>query len=185
MYGRSIRKAQTHYLDQIPDHARVLILGGGTGWLLEEISKQCLHIDYVDLSQRMIRKAKKRQVSFAQLRFIQGNEEAVIGQLYDVVITPFVLDICNENQLPKMVETIERLIDKNGQLLCIDFNIHDHSFKARILDVMMRAFFRVVSGLKLKRILPYFEAIEQAGFKEIETNLFYGRFIKASLFKRV
>ena len=185
VYGKSIRKAQVYYLDRIPDQARVLILGGGTGWLLEEISNQSLHIDYVDLSKSMLKKTAKRHVSFAKLCFIQGNEEALRGSRYDVVITPFVLDVCNENQLPKMVETIGRLVEPDGQWLCIDFNVHDQSFKARILSVTMCHFFRIVSGVKLKCLLPYFGAIEQAGFKETETNLFYDRFIKASLFKRV
>jgi len=184
VFGTSIRKAQTYYLNQIPDGARVLILGGGTGWLLEEISDQSLRIDYVDLSKKMLKRAKKRQVSFAMLRFIHGNEETVADQLYDIVITPFVLDTCTENQLPPMIETIEHLVDKNGLWLCTDFNSQDQSFKARALDLAMRVFFRTVSGLKLKRLLPYFEAIGQAGFKEIDTNLFYGGFIKASLFKR-
>ena len=184
VFGQSIHKAQIHYLDLIPNNARILILGGGTGWILDEISDQTLHIDYVDTSAKMLDFAKNRQTAFATLQFIQGNEDSVTDQSYDVVITPFVLDICTHAQLPVMVAKIKRNINTNGHWLCIDFNVYDNSFKAQLLSNLMRYFFRLTSGLQLKSLLPYFDAINQAGFKEISSAFYYGRFIQASWFQQ-
>ena len=184
VFGKAIRKSQAHYLDLIPNQARVLILGGGTGWILLEISNQSLHIDYLDQSEKMLSKAKQRKALFSAIRFIQGNEDTIAGQSYDVVITPFVLDVCNDTQLPMMVEKIKRAIHKNGHWLCIDFNCYDTSLKARCLDILMRYFFRITTGLKLNALLPYFEAIKQTDFKEISSTSFYGNFIQATWFQK-
>ena len=47
--GKALREAQIYLLQFIPANARLLIVGGGTGWILEEITvvhQQGLAIDY-------------------------------------------------------------------------------------------------------------------------------------------
>ena len=62
VYGRSLVNAQLYLLDAIPAEAHVLIVGGGTGWVLEEITKRHpsgLSIDYIDAASKMVALAKK------------------------------------------------------------------------------------------------------------------------------
>ena len=39
VFGDSLVEAQTSLLHYIPSNSQILIVGGGTGWILEEISK--------------------------------------------------------------------------------------------------------------------------------------------------
>ncbi|HEY9047693.1 MAG TPA: class I SAM-dependent methyltransferase, partial [Ohtaekwangia sp.] len=55
VFGRSMVKSQRHFLKYIPAEASVLILGGGTGWIIQElfaVNNTCT-IVYVEASQKM------------------------------------------------------------------------------------------------------------------------------------
>ena len=60
IFGRSIRISQCAFINEIDDEANILILGGGTGWILNEIfeKKPKVRITFVDNSSAMIDKAK-------------------------------------------------------------------------------------------------------------------------------
>ena len=62
VFGNAILKAQTTHLSEINENDQVLILGGGTGKLLEHIPF-CDRVDYVEKSEKMIRIAKRRLVN--------------------------------------------------------------------------------------------------------------------------
>ncbi|MEZ4686196.1 MAG: hypothetical protein R3B47_09055 [Bacteroidia bacterium] len=40
VFGNRIRQAQRWLLDFIPEGSSILILGGGTGWILEELAEK-------------------------------------------------------------------------------------------------------------------------------------------------
>ncbi len=62
VFGRSIRRAQRHFLGQIPPGARVLVVGGGTGWLLVDLLKRpaVTHVTYLEASAVMLRLAQQK-----------------------------------------------------------------------------------------------------------------------------
>ncbi len=65
VYGKAIIKAQVSLLKFIPANSSVLIIGGGTGWVLEELAKihqEGLTIIYVENSSKMIALAQKEIV---------------------------------------------------------------------------------------------------------------------------
>jgi ubiquinone/menaquinone biosynthesis C-methylase UbiE len=63
VFGNAIKKAQFWLLDHVPAGSSVLIAGGGTGWILQEIARKRLDcsIHFLDISEEMIRLAKKTQ----------------------------------------------------------------------------------------------------------------------------
>ncbi len=92
-YGRALVNAQLYLLNSIPAGALILIAGGGTGWVLEEIAKihpSGLTIDYVDASGKMIALAEKRNTGANKVTFITDPiQDVQFGQKeYDVVLTP-------------------------------------------------------------------------------------------------
>jgi ubiquinone/menaquinone biosynthesis C-methylase UbiE len=53
VFGQSVKNAQIASLGFIPPTSNVLIVGAGTGWILEEINKihqNGLSITYIDIS---------------------------------------------------------------------------------------------------------------------------------------
>ena len=53
IYGKALVRSQVYLLRYIPAGSIILIAGGGTGWILEEISKlhpSGLKITYVEIS---------------------------------------------------------------------------------------------------------------------------------------
>src|SRR3954447_6996288 len=90
--GKSLRYAQIYLAQYIPAGAKILIVGGGTGWILEEITRirsRGLQIDYLDISANMISKAAKRKIGQNNTTFIhQSAEDDFVGNNYDVILTP-------------------------------------------------------------------------------------------------
>ena len=61
VFGTAMRRAQTAHLHDIPLGRNVLILGGGTGWLLSELSavNPTCKVWYIDASSKMISLSKR------------------------------------------------------------------------------------------------------------------------------
>ncbi|HEY2583916.1 MAG TPA: methyltransferase domain-containing protein, partial [Mucilaginibacter sp.] len=80
VYGRALINAQVYLLQYIPEGAHVLIVGGGTGWILEEITKihpSGLQITYVEIAADMIALSKKRNTGNNKVVFINEAIENV------------------------------------------------------------------------------------------------------------
>jgi trans-aconitate methyltransferase len=62
VFGQSIQRAQTHFLPNARNCTSILVLGGGTGWLLRHIRQvnAAAHIVYVDASSAMLHRARRQ-----------------------------------------------------------------------------------------------------------------------------
>jgi ubiquinone/menaquinone biosynthesis C-methylase UbiE len=141
VYGRALRDAQIYLVQTIPANAHVLILGGGTGWILEEIAKVHpggLVIDYVDASAKMTALAAKRNYRQNQVNFITARvEELEHGvKQYDVVITPFLLDNFTDEMLGEIFPVIDKHLSNNGVWLYADFRNTDVAWQRSMLKIM-------------------------------------------------
>src|SRR5665213_2689273 len=61
IYGDALVRAQVYLLGFIPENAKVLIAGGGTGWILEKLADvhpAGLQITYAEVSAKMMAQAK-------------------------------------------------------------------------------------------------------------------------------
>jgi len=78
VFFRAQLKAQIEQLHFIPANSSVLIVGGGTGWILEEIAKvhsSGLRITYVEISAKMLELSRKRNVRANQVTFVHSPAE--------------------------------------------------------------------------------------------------------------
>jgi tRNA (cmo5U34)-methyltransferase len=94
VFGKNLIKSQHHFLHVIPDYATVLIVGGGSGELLQTLLQQkpkC-QVVYVDASERMIELARQRVQNAARVTFLCGTESVEMPvPAFTVVITNFYL----------------------------------------------------------------------------------------------
>jgi SAM-dependent methyltransferase len=78
VFGQAETKAQIELLRYTNAGSRILVVGGGTGWILEELATlhpAGLRITYVDSSARMIAASKKRAWGENEVAFVQMPAE--------------------------------------------------------------------------------------------------------------
>ncbi|MDQ4141407.1 MAG: class I SAM-dependent methyltransferase [Bacteroidota bacterium] len=193
-FGGAIQKSQVTLLSFIPAEASVLLVGGGTGWLLRDFARLSipLNITYLELSPRMLNTAKKTLASIPshllQVDFRQGNETNISAhEIFDIILTPFVLDLYPEPLANAMVQRLQRHLKKNGLWLIADFFIdktqkNRHKWWKNILLQAMYTFFGWLCDLQT-HTLPHLDRLFQQQLGQlIHTQYFYGHFIRSQVY---
>src|SRR5688572_7103812 len=88
IFGKELLKAQCYFLNKVSPDADVLILGGGSGELLNILIRQnpTCRIWYIDASFEMIASAKARIGITQRVIFVHGTEDSIPqDQRFDVV----------------------------------------------------------------------------------------------------
>ena len=184
VFGDSIVKAQTHFLHLIKPHANVLILGGGSGWILDELNKlqKPVTIWYIELSGEMLSMARRRSNLFLSVHFIQGSEKDIPDNvLYDVVITNFFLDLFKKEHLKSTMDTILSSLKPEGIWLACDF-VNRNWWHKFLLWVMYR-FFKLTTRIEATALPPW-EELMHLEMREVCSNSFFKNFIKSSVFQK-
>lgn len=184
VFGKSINQAQTAFLKEIPNNARVLIVGGGTGWILkalDELNKP-FNVVFVDLSVKMIQKAEERlPFKNLQVTFKAESYENQLGD-FDVIITNFFLDVFSEEHLPLVIASLKFRLRNKGIWLVTDFE-KDAGWWQDILISIMYIFFKLTVNLEGKRLLDYSHWLKNNDLNEISSRKFHHGMIKSSVYK--
>jgi len=183
VFGRSIRRAQTHHLKSLPQTGNVLLLGGGTGWLAVEMLRHSdLTMVYIEASQRMLAIAKKKLSAFdSRVHFIHGTESSIPPGTYDIIVTNFFLDLFDGPKLNEVISHLRRSMHRDSRWLVTDF-VSDQSWHRLYLSVMY-FFFRATCGIEVRRLPPWEEALASAGFRKDGEAAYFGGFMKTILGK--
>lgn len=183
VYGSHIRKAQAYFLNRIPDHSKILILGGGTGWILKALlsDKNSCEVWYVESSSAMILKARKRDTGKNIIHFITGTEADIPEQIkFDVVITNFFLDMFSDTSNEEIARLVISILSPRSQWHVTDF-VSTTVWWQKLLLKVMYTFFRFTCGIEARE-LPSWDAIIQQHMKINATEFFFGKFIKSAVY---
>ena len=94
VFGSKLELAKQALLSEIPTGAKILIVGGGTGSIIEYLAalNKKIEIGFVEQSKYMMDYAKKRNSTGLDIKYY--NQSIVDFKLkgYDVVITNFFFD---------------------------------------------------------------------------------------------
>ena len=186
VFGKSIRQSQVHFLHQLPEKGNLLVIGGGTGWILEEIIRIRPHlfIDYVEASKRMIQKSMKRPVKSANIHFIHGTEKSIpTRKQYDAIITYFFLDVFNTPQLANVMYLLDKVLAGGGLWFCADFKETDKQAHLFLLK-FMHWFFRKVSKLESRRLKDFSRYFKKLHYCMKGEALFYDQMIYSRVYKK-
>lgn len=184
-FGKSIIDAQEYFLSEIREGDRILMLGGGTGWILESIFKVTKPgvIWYVDNAKRMVEKSQSRNVDSSKIHFIHGTFESIPPDLkVDVVITNFFLDIFSKDELQKLIEDIKSKMKPQGTWLCSDF-VDTGKWRHKMLLRSMYLFFRITANVKTISLPDWEGNLLTEGFVSFKEKTFWNGFIKSIVFK--
>jgi ubiquinone/menaquinone biosynthesis C-methylase UbiE len=187
IYGKALVRAQVYLLQYIPAGSNILIAGGGTGWLLEEISKlhpSGLKITYVEISAKMMALSRKRNVSSNQVTYINVPVENLDGQnSYDVLITPFLFDNFTEQTLQTVFSHLHKQLKTGGIWLNTDFRPTGKWWQAFLLRSMI-LFFRIICQIEAKKLPEIEKCFEQYQLKIIGQKAFFGEFILSTAYQK-
>lgn len=190
VFFRSQVNAQVNQLGYIPENSTVLIAGGGTGWILEELAKvhvSGLKIVYVEISAKMIALSLKRNYQGNHVDFINlGIEDFKTDKNFDVILTPFLFDNFVEEQAAKVFEQLNRYLKKDGLWFLVDFSLNKKNGKwwKWVLLQSMYSFFKILGMVEANHLIDIVPYFLKNDYKIIEARSYYGSFIKAFIFKK-
>lgn len=188
IYGDAILQAHTFLINAILPGSSVLIAGGGTGFILEEILKKHaggLQITYVDISEKMIALSKKRNIGGNKVLFINKSiNDTAFHQQFDVVITPFFLDNFSNSTAKIIFDKMDSILAPDGLWLFADFQSKKNKLWQKLLLKLMYLFFRIVCNIEASHLpdSPFF--FNQHKYKAIDMKTFYKDFIYAVIYQK-
>ncbi|AKD55378.1 class I SAM-dependent methyltransferase [Spirosoma radiotolerans] len=168
VFGHKLQQAQVVFLDQIPAGANVLLVGGGTGWLLEQVLMRgnTKRIVYLEASRKMVALASRRMIQkslLGSVDFRVGDETALSpDESFDVIITPFVLDLFTETTLKtQFIPQLLNVLKSTGLWLVTDF-VQPPSWWQKVLLWIMIRFFRLTAGIEANRLANWQQCLFDA-----------------------
>jgi ubiquinone/menaquinone biosynthesis C-methylase UbiE len=186
VYGMALVNAQVYLLQYIPANARLLIVGGGTGWILEEMAKihpSGLNITYVEVSARMMALSKKQNAGDNKIVFINDAIENIsLPANFDVVLTPFLFDNFTEQTTQQVFYHIHAMLKPTGLWLNCDFQLSGKWWQKVLLRSMI-LFFRVVCNIEATHLPDVEKHFIRHDCKTIAQETFFGDFIISNVHK--
>ena len=184
VFGRSIINSQLHFLNLIPDQASVLILGGGTGWILEELiaRKPDCAVCYIEASSKMLQLTHQRKLN-DNITLIHGTEDHIPATIaFDAVITNFYLDLFPEDRLDKVIRKVTERARPASVWIATDF-IDEGKWWQRAMLKVMYFFFRNVSAVEAAKLPAWKKRMLQHLWVEQDSKIWYGGFIGSVIMK--
>lgn len=188
VFFRAQVNAQIALLQHIPANTRLLIVGGGTGWILEEIARihpSGLLITYVEISGKMLALSRQRDVKANQVQFVQAAiADFNTTDRFDVILTAFLFDNFSSSAAKGVFKQLHQYLPVSGHWLFTDFY---HSNKAGKfwqgwLLKAMYFFFRHISNVEAERLVDMEPLFKQAGYGILKTRFSYQGFIKSLVY---
>lgn len=189
IYGNAIVNAQQYVVNFIIPGSAFLIVGGGTGWILEEISKRHtngLAITYVEISEKMMELSRRRNIANNHVDFTTGPiQDVLLDGRYDAVITPFLLDNFSPVTTMAVFKKIHSVLRPSGYWFFCDFQLsRKHRLWQKPLLKLMYLFFRSVCNIEANSLPDTASMFDKYGYKEIAYKNFFHRFIQSVVYQK-
>lgn len=188
VFGNAINQAQRCMLELIPPEANILIVGGGTGWILKEITllqPRGLQITYVEISKKMLCRSRQRSFGKNRVSFIHtAIQDVCLEGAYDVVITPFLFDNFSDKTFRQVFQKINGRLKEKGLWLFSDFQYPENSFRQKVLLRCMYLFFGFLCRLETSRLPDAAPLFHTYGYRRIRQENFFNCFILSAAYRK-
>ena len=188
VFGNSLREAQAHWLGSVPKKADILVLGGGSGWLLSRILAVCdpQTVLYIDASPVMISLARTKVNNDSRVDFRVGTETAIrASDRVHILFTPFVLDLFTEERLQTQI--LPRLLDclhNHGYWFCCDFDQPVFWWQRLLLWAQYR-FFRTLSHIEAHQLPNWLTLLNSLpSLRQGGSKAFFGKMILSGYWQK-
>jgi ubiquinone/menaquinone biosynthesis C-methylase UbiE len=175
-FGRELERRRYRYLAEISGAQNALVLGDGDGRFLARLlaSAPEVHVELVDLSQRMLDLARRRSCS-SRLTCQHGDARTIPlpPSQFDLVATHFLLDCFDREDLAIVVSRIADAARPQATWLVSEFRQPPSGLRAAWAWLWLRVlylFFRITTGLQVRGLTDHRPLLETCGFKLEQTE---------------
>jgi tRNA (cmo5U34)-methyltransferase len=187
VFGGALRRAQRATLAAglpVGPAPRILVLGGGAGWVLSEIWRQRpqAQVLYLEVSAAMLARTRARLQRYpappgAAVELRQGTEASLQpGERFDVIITFFVLDCFAAGALPSALARLHAVRRPGAPWLVTDFRPARRGWRRGLLGLMYW-FFGLTVGLRVRQLPPWPAELAALGLTANWEQYFFGKAI--------
>ncbi len=212
-YGQAEISAQVELLEYVRPGDRLLIVGGGSGWILEKIAAvfpSGLEITYIESSVRMMELTKTRKWGRNRVELVtsgveewiggEGSEREKIGEErsggaaiwggaaeYDCILTGLFFDNFEEAHAAAIVSKLTRFLKHDGYWLESDFYYPKKRGKLwqAVLLWTMYMSARLICGVEAKRLPDMDKIFEGEGYRVVYSTFHYQRFVRGVVYRRM
>ncbi len=173
-FGRALERRRTAFLAAMTTARQVLVLGDGDGRFLSAFLQTNRHaeVDTVDSSAAMLTLARQRVSDTDTPRVRFHHADATRWQppavSYDLIVTHFFLDCFTNGELRPLVARLSAFAAPGARWVVSEFHQPDAglaAWHARAWIAGLYAFFRVVTGLRVRRLPDHAATLATAGFR--------------------
>lgn len=186
VFGQTLKNAQTRFFPLLSSASNILVIGGGTGWILTALQKvisKDATIWYIEASAGMLQQAQSAVLQNHKIHFVLGTEKAIPASVkFDVVITHFYFDLFKTESLHRILADIRSTRASNMVWLVADF-VPGRKMQHRMLLFVMYTFFRVLCGIEARTLPRWDEAMQRAGFYMQAEEYYYQGFIRSVAYR--
>ncbi|MEZ5399432.1 MAG: methyltransferase domain-containing protein [Bryobacteraceae bacterium] len=164
-FGRLLERAREYYLDGLGDRGRALVIGAGDGRFTARLAERfpALAIDSVDTSRGMVALAARRA---PRVRFLVSDAlRGLPSGPFDLVVTHFFLDCLDTEEVERLAGAVDAA--PGARWIVTEFSIPPAGWRrarARFWIRVMYWFFGLATGLAVRRLPAYADALGRAGF---------------------
>jgi len=192
-FGGSLRRAQRAALAAgLPPGLapRILVLGGGTGWVLSAIWQQCptAQVLYLETSATMLAHTQARLRRHpaspgAAVELRHGSQAALRpGEQFDALVTFFVLDCFSAAALPAALARLHAARRPGAPWLVADFWPAQRGWRHWLIGVMYW-FFGWLVGLRTRQMPPWPKALTELNLTPTWKKSFFGQAVAALVWR--
>lgn len=183
VFGNTLVDAQRLALQSLSAGSRLLIAGGGDGEVLKHLQEWNGPIDFVEISEEMIRLAQRKPAP--NTRFIHRNIfDFQPDNPYNIILFPFLLDNFLPEDAKKLIDHLRPFLVKEGQIIIIDYTETPSSWQKILLQAMY-FFFRIAVEVRVKALPPIEKIMQENGFQKTRSFSLYRRFIEVKYYTRI
>jgi tRNA (cmo5U34)-methyltransferase len=190
VFGSSLQDAQRWLLPCIPSSSTILIIGGGSGWLLQQVLEHTspVRIVYLEASGKMLQLAQQQNLAPPVVEFRHGTDaDLPPHEEFDIIITPFLLDLFPEERLSRLMQRLYGVLDPGGLWLFADFWPVQQKppLWQKLLAKSMYLFFGLLSDVQGRKLPDYRRHFDELGLKEKQCVGFYKGFVQSKIYRKV
>lgn len=199
VFNDRLQRARLALLVELAQAQNILILGEGDGRFLLELltnHKTC-QVTVLEQSPRMLQRTRARITRHAPkaqgrvtLRQADALRYSLPTQHYDALVSHFFLDVFSASQMPGLIRGLAASLKPGGLWLLADFappqavRAGAHRLLSRSLLLLMYAFFRVMTGLPARHLIPPQPFMVGTGLELSQRKTIFGGFLYAELWQK-
>lgn len=190
--GPLLERTRTHFLPRLGSCRSALVLGDGDGRFTARMMAMYpkIQVHAVDLSPAMMKLLQARVTRVGardRLRTTVGDalDFEPEGQV-DLVVTHFFLDCLTQEQVVQLVRQLRPHFAAGGVWLVSEFQVPREGRLRRPAELLIRGLylaFRVLTGLRVKRVPAYRGSLRLASLVSVGEHLEMGGLLTAQLWQ--